>query len=144
MFQVISPEVAVGADTDDAVETIEDIAQQGYKTVIDLCAPPEAKKLEEAKVKAVGLNYTNHPVTPANLTEVTLKAFVEIIEAAPKPVYVRCASGLRASVFTTLTLMEKHELDYSQTLESLGIKPKAGCPVDAFAKDYLEKQGKSV
>lgn len=142
MFQVVNQALAIGADTDNAPEKMVDIAEKGYKAVLDLCAPSEPKKLDGEVVSANGLSYINFPITPANLGEETLKTFEKTVVDAPKPLYIRCGSGLRAGVFTTLALMEEEDLDYGQQLQTLGIKAKPDCPIDGFAKDYLQAAGK--
>ncbi|MBF2018360.1 MAG: hypothetical protein IGS23_24805 [Rivularia sp. T60_A2020_040] len=136
MFQVVNNSVAIGSENEQA--TLHSIAQKGYKAVIDLCGPAEAKRLDADAIQALGLSYTSIPVTPANLNTETLNSFVEVFNASKQPLYVYCSSGTRAGIFTLLALMEKEEINYLEKLQTWGIQPQPTCPINNFALSYLQ------
>lgn len=138
MFQSVTKSLAVGNLS--SPEELQEIAQQGYSTVIDLCTPAEGKQLNAEEVQNLGLNYISIPVSPQNLNSEVLQTFSETVNTASQPVYIRCASGLRAGVFTLLTLTDQQnwtEQDYLQRRQELGLEHKPNCPIKAFAEDYF-------
>ncbi len=140
MFHVVNDTIAVGGDCDQT--RLEMIAKEGYQAVLDLCAPPEPKRLETTMVESLGLSCLNLPITPANVNAETLNAFLQTIDAAPKPLYIRCASGVRASIFMILALIEKEDADYFALLNAFGIQPKPDCPINDFAVSHLKSKSK--
>lgn len=141
MFTPISDSIAVGSESQsDALKTI---AQKGYKTVIDLCTVAEGNQLNESEVEGLALAYVSVPVSPKNLSRETLEAFKQAINASLQPTYVRCASALRAGVFSLLTLAEQEgwsEAQYLERFQSLGVDQKPNCPLGSFAHTCFEQK----
>lgn len=141
MFKAISASIAVGSDAQP--EALKIIAQKGYKTVIDLCTAAEGNQLDGSEVKNLDLEYVNIPVSPKNLTVETLETFKQVVKASPQPIYIYCASGLRAGVFSLLVLAEQEgwtEVQYLEQFQSLGIDQKPDCPLGSFAHNYFEQK----
>lgn len=105
MFQSINSTLAIGSVSD--TNALQNVAQTGYKTVIDLCSTAEGNQLDASEVKELGLEYVSVPVSPKNLTIETLEAFQNAVKTSAQPIYTRCASGLRAGVFGLLALAEQ-------------------------------------
>jgi uncharacterized protein (TIGR01244 family) len=77
-------------------EQIRELAQAGYKTVIDLRPPEEPRGFAEPQaVEAAGLAYVNLPVTLQTLDGATLDRFLATMRTAERPVVVHCASANR-------------------------------------------------
>ncbi|MGL5195779.1 MAG: beta-lactamase hydrolase domain-containing protein, partial [Chroococcales cyanobacterium] len=129
MFKTVTDTLAIGSDSD--VQSLENLAATGYKTVIDLCPSAEGTQLNQETVKGVGLEYVSVPVSMQTLNDETLTAFKTALQTAEKPVYTRCASGLRAGVFTLLTLGQPAgwtKAEYLQQRSALDIPQKPNCP----------------
>lgn len=141
MFKAISASIAIGSDS--KPEALKDIAQQGYKTVIDLCTAAEGNQLDRSEVKELALEYVSVPISPKNLSRETLETFKQAINTSPQPTYVRCASALRAGVFSLLALAEQEgwsEAQYLERFQRLGIDQKPDCPLGSFAHNYFEQK----
>lgn len=141
MFKAISPNLAVGSLSEH--ESLQEIAQKGYKTVIDLCTAAECNQLDESMVQGLNLAHVSVPISPKNLNLETLAAFKQAVETSPQPIYVRCASALRAGVFSLLVLADAEgwtEAQYLEQFRSLGINQKPDCPLGAFAHSYFEQK----
>lgn len=139
MFKTVTDTLAIGSDAD--VQSLANLAATGYKTVIDLCPAAEGTQLDQDTVKGVGLAYLSVPVSMQTLNDETLTAFKIALQTAEKPVYTRCASGLRAGVFTLLTLGQQAgwtKAEYLEQREDLQIPQKPNCPLAAFADSYFE------
>ena len=72
------------------------LAEQGFKTIIDLRTPAEGTNEEKQAAETVGMQYINIPVTSKGINQKQLTSFTKAIENTAKPVIVHCASGNRA------------------------------------------------
>jgi protein tyrosine phosphatase (PTP) superfamily phosphohydrolase (DUF442 family) len=141
MFQTITPNLAIGSISQP--EDLQGVAEKGYKTIIDLCTATECNQLDASMVQGLALKYVNVPISPKNLSLETLGTFKKALESSPQPTYVRCASALRASVFSLLVLASEEgwtEAQYLEKFQSLGIIQKSDCPMGAFAHSYFEQK----
>ena len=88
---------------------IRGLAQEGYKTVIDLMPPEESRGFDEPKaVQEAGLKYVNVPVTVPSLDQATIDKFLETMRTAEKPVVVHCASSNRVgALYYSWLVLEK-------------------------------------
>lgn len=138
MFQTVTSSLAIGNLS--SPEELQEIAEQGYSTIIDLCTPQEGKKMQAEEVEKLGFNYISIPVSPPNLNADVLQTFNQALNTASQPIYVRCASGLRAGVLTLLTLASEYnwtEEDYLKRHQELGLEHKPNCPIQAFTEQYF-------
>lgn len=138
MFAVINDSLAIGSITD--LTEINNIQKQGYQSLIDLCPTAEGNQLNAVDIEAQGLKYASVPVSAMNLNQGTLQTFCDTIDAAQKPIYVRCASGVRAAVMSLLMLADQEKWTEEQYLErrdALGIQHKPNCPIEAFAHQHF-------
>jgi uncharacterized protein (TIGR01244 family) len=77
-------------------EQIQLLAEEGYRTVIDLRAPDEPRGFDEPNAaKQSGLAYINIPVTPATLDQATIDRFLNALRKAETPVLLHCGSSSR-------------------------------------------------
>lgn len=138
MFQTVTSSLAIGNLS--SPEELQEIAEQGYSTIIDLCTPQEGKKMQAEEVEKLGFNYISIPVSPPNLNADVLQSFNQALNTASQPIYVRCASGLRAGVLTLLTLASEYnwtEEDYLKRHQELGLEHKPNCSIKAFTEEYF-------
>jgi uncharacterized protein (TIGR01244 family) len=91
------PEPGLMAAGQPTGEQIQLLAEDGYKTVIDLRLPEEPHGFDEPEAaRQNGLAYVNVPVTPAALDQATLDRFLEAMEKAQRPLLLHCGSSNRA------------------------------------------------
>ena len=136
MFNKITENLAVGSMAETA--QLKEIKQQGYNTVIDLCSSGEENQLDSQIVTDIGFHHVNIPVCPETLNQDTLNLFIKELDSLPHPSYIRCASGLRAGVFTLLALANKEnwtEEKYLEEFDKLDL-PKKQIMMD-FAHNYF-------
>jgi uncharacterized protein (TIGR01244 family) len=77
-------------------EQIQLLAEDGYKTIIDLRSPEEARGFDEPEAaRQNGLAYVNIPVKATTLGHATLDRFAEAMEKAERPILLHCASSMR-------------------------------------------------
>lgn len=106
---------------------LQEAAQRGVRTVINLCPPAEAVDYDEAAlVTTLGMQYVNIPVAgPADLTLKNAQQLaVALAEAGPgHPVLLHCASGNRVGA---LLALKAHCIDLLPPAEALALGRRAG------------------
>ena len=110
-------------------EDLKQLADEGFRSVVNLRDPNEAGALpdEQQQAEAAGLQYVNIPLksTEAN-PELTAKVIAEV-EQLPTPVYFHCGVGGRASAAALITFATQQKLNHEAVLakaEELGINPE--------------------
>lgn len=131
MFQNINENIAIGSIID--TDKLKEIKSTGYDTLIDLCSIPEGNKLDHNSMEDLGFQYINIPISPQTLNQETLKAFKKAVNDSPSKVYVRCASALRAGVFTLLTIADQEGWTEEKWLEEFN---KLGLPEKQIILDF--------
>lgn len=102
------PEKGVMAAAQPTGEQLQVLAEEGYRTVIDLRAADEPRGYDEIEAaKANGLTYVNLPVTLESLDQGTIDRFVETMDEAEKPILLHCASSNRVGALWYAYLVEK-------------------------------------
>jgi uncharacterized protein (TIGR01244 family) len=77
-------------------EQIQLLAEEGYRTVIDLRPPGEPRGFDEPEAaKQSGLTYVDIPVTPATLDQATIDRFFNALRKAETPVLLHCGNSNR-------------------------------------------------
>ncbi len=77
-------------------EQIQLLAEEGYRTVIDLRPPDEPRGFDEPDAaKRSGLAYVNIPVTPATIDQATIDRFLDALRKAEAPVLLHCGTSNR-------------------------------------------------
>jgi uncharacterized protein (TIGR01244 family) len=109
-------------------ETLKQLAEQGYKSVVNLRSLDEVGALEDEQqqTEAAGLQYVNVPLksTEAN-DNLTAKVLSEL-EELPTPVYFHCGAGGRASALALIAFATRQKLNREEVLQKakeLGINP---------------------
>jgi uncharacterized protein (TIGR01244 family) len=109
-------------------ETLKQLADEGYKSVVNLRSPDETGVLEDEQqqAQAVGLEYVNVPISSSQANgNLTAKVLFEL-EKLPTPVYFHCGAGGRASALALIALAIEQQLNREQVLakaQELGINP---------------------
>jgi uncharacterized protein (TIGR01244 family) len=123
----ISEDLTAGGQPD--AETIHQLAEQGFKSIVNLRSPTEAGTLndEQQRAEAAGLQYVNVPLSSSEPNaELTLKVLAEL-ETLPTPVFLHCGAGARGGALALIALATQQGLNREQVLakaEELGISPE--------------------
>ncbi|MBD2163648.1 phosphatase [Calothrix membranacea FACHB-236] len=119
-------------------DTLKQLADEGYKSVVNLRAPDEAGVLddEEQQAQAVGLEYVNVPLNSTSAKDGLTAKVLRELEQLPTPVYFHCGAGGRANALALIALATQQQLNREQVLakaQELGINPK-----QAHLKQFLD------
>jgi uncharacterized protein (TIGR01244 family) len=102
------PEKGILAAGQPTGEQLQVLAEEGYKTVIDLRPDTEPRGYDEAgAAKQNGLAYVNIPVTGATLDRAAIDRFVAELDKAQRPVVIHCATSNRVGALYYAWLREK-------------------------------------
>lgn len=119
------------------------LAHAGYRTVVDLRAPGEARDHDEpAAVRAAGLEYVPIPVSQPTLRDATFDTFRELMrDPARRPVFVHCATSNRVGAL----LLPYFALDEGMALgDALSKARESGLrnpDLQQIAIDYARRNG---
>lgn len=97
-------------------EQLQQAAQEGFKSVLNLRSPNEAGFLndEQQQAQAVGLQYANVPLKPSEPNQQLTELAIQEIENLPKPVLIHCAAGARAGGIALIATAINEGLTYEQ------------------------------
>lgn len=103
------PEPGIMAAGQPTGEQIQLLAEEGYKTVIDLRPAEESRGFDEVNAaKQNGLAYLTVPVTPETLDQATIDGFLETLKKAERPALVHCSSSNRVgALYYAWLVLEK-------------------------------------
>lgn len=103
------PEPGVMAAGQPTGEQLQLLAEEGYKTVIDLRPAEEPHGFNEPEAAHQnGLAYVNIPVTLENLDQAAVDKFLETMKKAERPVLLHCASSNRVgALYYAWLVLEK-------------------------------------
>ena len=138
------PEKGVMAAAQPTGEQLQVLAEEGYRTVIDLRPPGEPRGYDEVEAaKANGLTYVNIPVTLESLDQATIDRFLETLEKAEKPVLLHCATANRVGALWYAYLVEKKGTPPAEALEksrAIGLKhPELAAKVQELVAERQAK-----
>lgn len=90
------PEPRVMAAGQPTGEQLQLLAEEGYKTIIDLRAPEEPHGVDEPEAARLnGMAYVNIPVTLETLDQATIDKFLEAMKTAKRPLVLHCTGSVR-------------------------------------------------
>ncbi|WP_416668901.1 beta-lactamase hydrolase domain-containing protein [Egbenema bharatensis] len=110
-------------------EQLQQAAQQGFKSVLNLRSPNEPGVLsdEQQKAAAAGLEYANVPLNSSNATAEGIANALKELESLPKPVLVHCGAAQRAGGIALIATALNEGLTIEQITEKaneLGLSPE--------------------
>ena len=100
-------------------EQLAQIAEAGYKSVLNLRSPDEAgfQNSEQLNPQLLGLQYVNLPIKIEQInSQVALQVFQEINEL-PKPTLVHCDSGMRSATIIFMYIATKQGISLDLVFE---------------------------
>jgi uncharacterized protein (TIGR01244 family) len=109
-------------------ETLKQLADEGYKSVVNLRSLDEAGALadEQQQAEAAGLQYVNVPLKPTEANNNLTAKVLSELEELPTPVYFHCGAGGRANALALIGFATQQKLNREQVLaraKELGINP---------------------
>jgi uncharacterized protein (TIGR01244 family) len=107
-------------------EDLQQAAQEGFKSVVNLRSPDEADFLadEQQQAEGAGLSYVNVPLNPRQADDKLTAQVLKEIEGLPTPILFHCGAGARADALALIALATKEGLSREQLLkkaEELGV-----------------------
>jgi uncharacterized protein (TIGR01244 family) len=100
------PEPGVMAAGQPTGEQLQLLAEDAYKTVIDLRSPDEPHGFDEVEAaKENGIAYVNIPVTLATLDQATIDRFLDAFGKVQRPVLLHCGTSNRVGALYYAWLM---------------------------------------
>ncbi len=130
------------ATTQLSPEQIQQAANAGYQSVLNLRSPDEADFLKEEQqlVTKAGLQYANIPVNPAQLTDQLTDRILKQIDQLAKPVLIHCTAGIRSGAMALMYMAMHQGMTASQALEKsqqLGLNLAAKPKIQKYVQDYI-------
>jgi uncharacterized protein (TIGR01244 family) len=115
---------AAGGQPDAA--QIQQLAAQGFKSIVNLRSPDETGVLsdEQQQAEAAGLNYVNVPLSPNQANDDLTAKVLQELENLPTPIFFHCGAGGRASALALISLATQQGLNREQVIakaEELGV-----------------------
>ena len=133
------------ADFEPGPESIRRIADQGFRTVVNMKTAEEEQELspeqEALLARDAGLDYLHYPVSGDALTEGVVDSFREKAPGLPPPILVHCSSGKRSGALVMMHLASERGMsgeDAIRGAETAGLnlgKPE----LREWVKSYVER-----
>ncbi|MCU0542626.1 MAG: sulfur transferase domain-containing protein [Oscillatoriaceae cyanobacterium Prado104] len=103
-------------------QQLEQAAQEGFKSVLNLRSPDELGFLsdERQQAEAVGLQYANVPLWSSKANQELTKEAIQKLDNLPKPVLIHCAAGARAGGIALIATAIQAGLTYEEITEKAG------------------------
>jgi protein tyrosine phosphatase (PTP) superfamily phosphohydrolase (DUF442 family) len=126
-----------------SAEAWSQLADAGYRTVVDLRAVEEPRGHDEpASVRAAGLDYVAIPVSQPTLGDAEFDTFRDVVRAPERrPLFVHCATSNRvgALLLPYFALDERMSLaDATRLAQSAGLRNPE---LQLVAVDYARRHG---
>lgn len=120
----INNELAIAGQI--APEELKQLANEGYKSVLNLRSPDEQgfQDSEQLSTQLLGLHYANLPIKLTEINpQMALQVFQKIAEM-PKPTLIHCDSAVRAIAMVLMYIATKQGMsleDAFKQAEKLGL-----------------------
>ncbi|MBD2532613.1 hypothetical protein H6G97_24715 [Nostoc flagelliforme FACHB-838] len=100
---------------------LQQIADEGYKSVLNLRLPDETGLLadEQEKIELLGLCYLNFPIKPEDINHPPTLQIYETISELPKPILIHCDNSIRSAAIALLYIAIKQGITFEKALEKI-------------------------
>lgn len=100
-------------------DQIQQITEDGYKSVLNLRSPDEKGLLdnEKSQLEFLGLCYINLPIKFEEINHQTTLQVLQTINEIPKPILIHCDNSIRSSVIALLYIATKQGITFEKALE---------------------------
>ncbi len=116
----INNELAIAGQI--TADQIQQITEDGYKSVLNLRSPDEKGLLDNEKYKLefFGLHYINLPIKFEEINHQNTIQVLQTINELPKPILIHCDNSIRSSVIALLYIATKQGITFEKALELSG------------------------
>ncbi|MEH1965579.1 beta-lactamase hydrolase domain-containing protein [Nostoc sp.] len=115
----INDELAIAGQI--TLDQLQQIADEGYKSVLNLCLPDETGWLadEQEKSKFLGLYYLNLPTKPEDINHQSTLQIYQVITELPKPILIHCDNSIRSAAIVLLYIAIKQGITFEKAFEKI-------------------------
>ncbi|MBN3880056.1 sulfur transferase domain-containing protein [Nostoc sp. JL23] len=115
----INDELAIAGQI--TLEQLPQVAQEGFKSVINLRSPDEQGFLnsEQKKIELLGLSYINIPVQVELMNDETATSLFEQINTLSKPLLVHCDYAMRSAVVVLMYIVLRQGATLQQAFKQI-------------------------
>lgn len=129
-------------------EQIQQAAQEGFKSILNLRSPDEEGFLteEQQQAEAAGLHYVNIPVLVSTISDESTTDVLQQIDELPKPALIHCKSGLRAGAMALMNVATRQGLSPQQAFEqahNIGFDCSAQPQMKEFFEHYVSTHSRT-
>lgn len=105
---------------------LQQIAQEGFKSLLNLRSPDEEGFLigEQEKAEALGLYYANIPIKLEEINDEIATRVFRVMNELPKPMLIHCSSAKRAAALVLMYIAMRQGATFKQAFnqaEELGL-----------------------
>lgn len=128
--------VAMGQVT---LEELQQAAQKGFKSVLNLRSPNEEGFLpdEQQQAETAGLKYVNIPVKPDDMSDALADQVLQEIDQLPKPALIHCKSGMRSGAMTLMYVATQQGMTAEEAMQK-GKQMGFDCDSSPQMKQFFE------
>lgn len=143
----INDEISV-AMTQVTPEELQQAAQEGFKSVLNLRSPDEEGVLpnEQKYVESSGLEYVNIPLSPNKLSDEKADEILETIEQLKKPLLLHCKSGMRSGAMALMYMAIQEDMSAQEAIQQgkqMGFDCDKNPKMKEFFKQYVSSRSEA-
>ncbi|QKQ72436.1 sulfur transferase domain-containing protein [Nostoc sp. TCL240-02] len=102
-------------------DQLKQIADEGYKSVLNLRLPDETDLLvdEPEKTEFFGLYYVNFPTKTEDINHQSMLQIYQTIAELPKPTLIHCDNSIRSAAIVLLYIAIKQGITFEKALQKV-------------------------
>ncbi|MBD2523368.1 sulfur transferase domain-containing protein [Nostoc sp. FACHB-133] len=103
------------------LDQLKQIADEGYKSVLNLRLPDETGLLadEQKKIEFLGLYYVNFPTKTEDINHQSMLQIYQMIAELPKPTLIHCDNSIRSAAIVLLYIAIKQGITFEKALQKV-------------------------
>ncbi|MEH1824976.1 MAG: sulfur transferase domain-containing protein [Nostoc sp.] len=115
----INDELAIAGQI--TLDQLQQIADEGYRSVVNLRLPDETGFLvnEQEKTEFLGLYYVNFPTRPEDINHQSMLQIYQSITELPKPILIHCDNSIRSAAIALLYIALKQGMAFEKALQKV-------------------------
>ncbi|MBG1244787.1 beta-lactamase hydrolase domain-containing protein [Nostoc sp. NZL] len=115
----INDELAIAGQI--TLDQLEQIASEGYKSILNLRLPNEIDLLanEQEKTEFLGLYYLNVPTKTEDINHEGMLQIYQTITELPKPTLIHCDNSIRSAAIVLLYIAIKQGITFEKALQKV-------------------------
>ena len=129
-------------------EELQQAAQAGFKSVLNLRSPEEESFVsdEQQQAEKTGLKYVNVPVKPDGMSDELADQVLQEIDQLPKPVLIHCKSGMRSGAMTLMYVDTQQGMTADEAMQKgkqMGFDCDSSPQMKQFFEHYISGHSKA-